>query len=88
MSTLNIGTTNNLSHFFTDSLKSLLADAYTLCLHSHNFHWNAIGNPLYSIFEDYYAELTAIDNHTSSALASDQITLYGTTSRILRSLNE
>lgn len=42
-----------------DGLSHFLADAYTLYLKTHNFHWNVTGsmfNSLHTMFEDQYTE--------------------------------
>ncbi|MBB1088516.1 DNA starvation/stationary phase protection protein [Lysobacter sp. SG-8] len=48
-----------------DGLSHFLADAYTLYLKTHNFHWNVTGpmfNALHVMFEDQYNEQwTALD---------------------------
>src|SRR5690606_30187874 len=48
-----------------DGLAHFLADAYTLYLKTHNFHWNVTGpmfNALHVMFEDQYTEQwTALD---------------------------
>lgn len=49
----------------TDGLSRFLADAYTLYLKTHNFHWNVTGsmfNSLHTMFETQYTEQwTALD---------------------------
>ncbi|MDE2381041.1 MAG: DNA starvation/stationary phase protection protein [Xanthomonadaceae bacterium] len=48
-----------------DGLSHVLADAYTLYLKTHNFHWNVTGpmfNALHTMFETQYSEQwTALD---------------------------
>jgi len=49
-----------------DGLSGYLADAYTLYLKTHNFHWNVTGpmfNSLHTMFETQYTEQwTALDD--------------------------
>ena len=49
-----------------DGLSHFLADAYTLYLKTHNFHWNVTGpmfNTLHTMFETQYTEQwTALDD--------------------------
>ncbi len=63
--TIDIGIPEQDRLAIADGLSRLLADAYTLYLKTHNFHWNVTGpmfNTLHLMFETQYTELaTAVD---------------------------
>ncbi len=65
MSKIDIGIAEEDRIDVAESLKHLLADAYTLYLQTHNFHWNVTGpqfRELHLMFEEHYTELaTAVD---------------------------
>lgn len=62
---IDIGISANDRKKTADGLSHFLADAYTLYLKTHNFHWNVTGpmfNALHVMFEDQYNEQwTALD---------------------------
>ena len=56
---IDIGISNADRKKIADGLSHFLADAYTLYLKTHNFHWNVTGpmfNALHVMFEDQYTE--------------------------------
>lgn len=62
---INIGITSSEREKIADGLSHVLADAYTLYLKTHNYHWNVTGsmfNSLHAMFMDQYTEQwTALD---------------------------
>ena len=64
-STIDIGISGGDRAEIADGLSHVLADAYTLYLKTHNFHWNVTGpmfNALHTMFETQYTEQwTALD---------------------------
>jgi starvation-inducible DNA-binding protein len=62
---IDIGITDTDRKKVADGLSRFLADAYTLYLKTHNFHWNVTGsmfNSLHTMFETQYTEQwTALD---------------------------
>jgi starvation-inducible DNA-binding protein len=62
---IDIGLTGAQRAKIADGLSHFLADAYTLYLRTHNFHWNVTGpmfNTLHLMFETQYTEQwTALD---------------------------
>lgn len=59
---INIGLAETARHQIADGLSKILADAYTLYLKTHNFHWNVTGpmfSTLHELFEKQYIELAA-----------------------------
>ena len=62
---VNIGIPANERQKIADGLSHFLADAYTLPLQTHNYHWNVTGsmfNSLHAMFMDQYTEQwTALD---------------------------
>ncbi|MGY0558084.1 Dps family protein [Lysobacter sp. A421] len=62
---IDIGLRNTDRKKIADGLAHFLADAYTLYLKTHNFHWNVTGpmfNALHLMFETQYTEQwTALD---------------------------
>lgn len=62
---IDIGITPKDRKKIADGLSHFLADAYTLYLKTHNFHWNVTGpmfNTLHTMFETQYTEQwTALD---------------------------
>ena len=63
--TIDIGISGGDRAEIADGLSHVLADAYTLYLKTHNFHWNGTGprfNALHTMFETQYSEQwTALD---------------------------
>ena len=63
--TIDIGISGGDRAEIADGLSHVLADAYTLYLKTHNFHWNVTGpmfNALHTMFETQYTEQwTALD---------------------------
>jgi len=63
---INIGISEDHRKEIATGLNHVLADAYTLYLKTHNFHWNVTGpmfNTLHLMFETQYNEMwTAIDS--------------------------
>jgi starvation-inducible DNA-binding protein len=63
--TIDIGLSGGDRAEIADGLSHVLADAYTLYLKTHNFHWNVTGpmfNALHTMFETQYTEQwTALD---------------------------
>ncbi len=63
--TIDIGMSTGDRKKVADGLSHFLADAYTLYLKTHNFHWNVTGpmfNSLHLMFETQYSEQwTALD---------------------------
>ena len=63
--TIDIGISGGDRAEIADGLSHVLADAYTLYLKTHNFHWNVTGpmfNALHTMFETQYSEQwTALD---------------------------
>lgn len=63
--TLDLGIPENHRKEIVAGLSGLLADTYTLYLHTHNYHWNVTGpmfNTLHQMFETQYNELAlAVD---------------------------
>lgn len=61
----NIGISDKDRAAIADGLSRLLADTYTLCLTTHNFHWNVTGpmfNSLHTMFMAQYTQLwNAVD---------------------------
>jgi len=56
---INIGLTEPARRAIAAELSRFLADAYTLYLKTHNFHWNVTGpmfNSLHVMFEEQYTE--------------------------------
>lgn len=56
---VNIGIKDSDRKKVADGLSHFLADAYTLYLKTHNFHWNVTGsmfNSLHNMFMDQYTE--------------------------------
>ncbi|MGH8055238.1 MAG: Dps family protein [Stenotrophomonas sp.] len=56
---INIGIKDSDRKKVADGLSHFLADAYTLYLKTHNFHWNVTGpmfNSLHTMFEAQYTE--------------------------------
>jgi starvation-inducible DNA-binding protein len=64
-SSMNIGISEEHRREIVGGLNHVLADAYTLYLKTHNFHWNVKGpmfNTLHLMFEGQYTEMwTATD---------------------------
>lgn len=62
---IDIGIKNKDRKAIADGLARFLADAYTLYLKTHSFHWNVTGpmfNSLHAMFETQYTEQwTALD---------------------------
>jgi starvation-inducible DNA-binding protein len=62
---IHIGISHNDRQAIADGLSHFLADAYTLYLKTHNYHWNVTGamfNSLHVMFMDQYTEQwTALD---------------------------
>ena len=62
---INIGISTAEREKIADGLSHFLADAYTLYLKTHNYHWNVTGsmfNSLHAMFMDQYTEQwTALD---------------------------
>jgi len=62
---IDIGIKDSDRKKIAEGLSSYLADAYTLYLKTHNFHWNVTGpmfNSLHTMFETQYTEQwTALD---------------------------
>ena len=62
---INIGINDADRRTIADGLSHFLADAYTLYLKTHNYHWNVTGsmfNSLHAMFMDQYTEQwTALD---------------------------
>ncbi|MBK6333555.1 MAG: DNA starvation/stationary phase protection protein [Thermomonas sp.] len=62
---IDIGISSGDRRKVADGLSHFLADAYTLYLKTHNFHWNVTGpmfNALHTMFEGQYTEQwTALD---------------------------
>ena len=62
---IDIGISGKDRGAIADALSHVLADAYTLYLKTHNFHWNVTGpmfNTLHTMFETQYTEQwTALD---------------------------
>lgn len=62
---INIGISDANRQSIADGLSHFLADAYTLYLKTHNYHWNVTGsmfNSLHLMFMDQYTEQwTALD---------------------------
>jgi starvation-inducible DNA-binding protein len=62
---IDIGLSGSDRRKIADGLSHFLADAYTLYLKTHNFHWNVTGpmfNTLHTMFETQYNEQwTALD---------------------------
>jgi len=62
---INIGISAGERQKIADGLSHFLADAYTLYLKTHNYHWNVTGsmfNSLHAMFMDQYTEQwTALD---------------------------
>ena len=62
---IDIGISTDDRAAIAESLSHFLADAYTLYLKTHNFHWNVTGpmfNALHNMFEAQYTEQwTALD---------------------------
>jgi starvation-inducible DNA-binding protein len=62
---IDIGLSDAQRRQIADGLSRFLADAYTLYLMTHNFHWNVTGpmfNTLHTMFETQYTEQwTALD---------------------------
>lgn len=62
---INIGISAAEREKIADGLSHFLADAYTLYLKTHNYHWNVTGsmfNSLHAMFMDQYTEQwTALD---------------------------
>ena len=57
--TIDIGLSGGDRAEIADGLSHVLADAYTLYLKTHNFHWNVTGpmfNALHTMFETQYTE--------------------------------
>src|SRR5690606_31145711 len=65
MTNLNTGIGESDRKAIVDGLSKVLADAYTLYLKTHNYHWNVKGPmfaTLHTLFETQYLELaTAVD---------------------------
>lgn len=63
---IDIGIEDKKRKKIADGLSHFLADAYTLYLKTHNFHWNVTGpmfNSLHVMFENQYTEQwTALDD--------------------------
>lgn len=56
---IDIGIAEKKRKAIADELSKVLADAYTLYLKTHNFHWNVTGqmfNSLHNMFEAQYTE--------------------------------
>jgi starvation-inducible DNA-binding protein len=56
---INIGLSGGDRRTISDGLAHVLADAFTLYLKTHNFHWNVTGpmfNTLHTMFETQYTE--------------------------------
>ncbi len=56
---IDIGIKTDDRKAIADDLSHLLADAYTIYLKTHNFHWNVTGpmfNSLHTMFETQYTE--------------------------------
>ena len=62
---INIGIADDDRRSIAEGLSHFLADAYTLYLKTHNYHWNVTGsmfNSLHAMFMDQYTEQwTALD---------------------------
>ncbi len=62
---IDIGIKDSDRKKIAEGLSAYLADAYTLYLKTHNFHWNVTGpmfNSLHTMFETQYTEQwTALD---------------------------
>lgn len=62
---IDIGITDEHRRQVADGLSRFLADAYTLYLKTHNYHWNVTGpmfNTLHTMFElQYNEQWTALD---------------------------
>src|SRR5690606_13121062 len=62
---VNIGIDDAHRRLIAQGLSRVLADSYTLCLKTHNFHWNVTGpmfQTLHLMFETQYSELAlAVD---------------------------
>jgi starvation-inducible DNA-binding protein len=62
---INIGISENERKEIAQGLSQFLADAFTLYMKTHNFHWNVKGpmfNALHRMFEEQYTEQwTALD---------------------------
>ena len=59
---INVGISEADRESIAAGLSRLLADSYTLCLKTHNYHWNVTGpqfNTLHQMFEGQYTELAA-----------------------------
>lgn len=63
---IDIGISGSDRRKIAEGLSHVLADAYTLYLKTHNFHWNVTGpmfNTLHTMFETQYTEQwTALDD--------------------------
>lgn len=63
---IHIGLSEHQRRDISQQLSHSLADAYTLYLKTHNFHWNVTGpmfNSLHTMFENQYTEQwTALDD--------------------------
>jgi len=62
MKAIDIGINEQERVIIANGLKALLADAYSLYLQTHNFHWNVTGpqfRELHLMFEEHYTELAA-----------------------------
>ena len=81
MSTIDIGIKEKDRINIADSLKSLLADSYTLYLQTHNFHWNVTGpqfRELHLMFEEHYTELAAAVDEIAERIRTLDVPAPGT----------
>ena len=66
MEKMNIGINPAHRETIAQGLKLLLADSYTLYLHTHNFHWKVVGPSFHDLpllVEEHYNELAvAVDD--------------------------
>ncbi len=76
MHSINIGISDTDRTQVAQSLKTILADSYTLYLQTHFFHWNVYGpqfRELHLMFEEQYNELAvAVDDIAERIRALDE----------------
>ena len=81
MNNIDIGIATEDRLNIADGLKKLLADAYTLYLLTHNFHWNVTGpqfRELHLMFEDQYTELAAAVDDIAERIRTLNVVAPGT----------
>lgn len=81
MTNIDIGINADDRKKIAQSLKSLLADSYTLYLQTHNFHWNVSGpqfRELHLMFEEHYTELAVAVDDIAERIRTLDIVAPGT----------